>query len=141
MSATEPEASRTTGERHRRFTRDTTQLAHIRRFVRTWFEERDVPRDTIDDFELAVSELATNAIQHGAGDTIDVELTADGDGLCAVVAADSDHAGRIADAKTWQIAPPDAISGRGLGIVAAVMDVVEFSADSGRTVFRCRRLS
>jgi serine/threonine-protein kinase RsbW len=133
-------AGRTTGELQRRFSRDTTQLAQIRRFVRTWFEQRDVPREAIDDFELAVSELATNAIQHGAGDTIDIQLAVDADGLSAVVAADSDHAGRIGQVETWHIAPPEAVNGRGLGIVAAVMDVVEFSADTGRAVFRCRRL-
>lgn len=133
-------AGRTTGERERRFSRDTTQLAQIRRFVRTWFEQREVSRDAIDDFELAVSELATNAIQHGAGDSIDIHLTVDHDGMSAVVAADSDNAGRIGQVETWQIAPPEAVNGRGLGIVAAVMDVVEFSGDAGRAVFRCRRL-
>jgi serine/threonine-protein kinase RsbW len=133
-------AGRTTGERERQFSRDTTQLAQIRRFVRTWFEQRDVERHAIDDFELAVSELATNAIQHGAGATIDIQLTVDSDGISAVVAADSDDLERIGRVETWQIAPPEAVNGRGLGIVAALMDVVEFSSDAGRAVFRCRRL-
>jgi anti-sigma regulatory factor (Ser/Thr protein kinase) len=138
MSATGPMAGGGTDERQR-FPRDSTQLSKIRRFVRTWFEQFDVRAAAIDDFELAVSELATNAIQHGAGSTIDVHLAVDGDVLSAVVAADSEHTGRIGRVDTWQIAPPEAVNGRGLGIVAAVMDVVEFSSDAGQAVFRCRR--
>ena len=139
MSATGPRAGRGTDERRQRFPRDSTQLSQIRRFVRTWFEQFDVKSAAIDDFELAVSELATNAIQHGAGSTIDVQLAVDRELLTAVVAADSEQIARIGRVETWQIAPPEAVNGRGLGIVAAVMDVVEFSSDAGRAVFRCRR--
>jgi serine/threonine-protein kinase RsbW len=139
MSATGANAGGVADRRHRSFARDTTQLSQIRRFVRGWFEQHDVPADAVDDFELAVSELATNAIQHGAGSTIEVELAVDHGSLSAVVAAGSDHINRIGQVETWQIAPPEAVNGRGLGIVAAVMDVVEFSADTGRAVFRCRR--
>jgi anti-sigma regulatory factor (Ser/Thr protein kinase) len=139
MSARRPTAGPGTGERQQRFPRDSRELSHIRRFVRTWFEQHDVAAAAVDDFELAISELATNAIQHGAGSTIDVRLAVHGDVLTAVVAADSDHMARIGQVETWQIAPPEAVNGRGLGIVAAVMDVVEFSADAGQAVFRCRR--
>jgi serine/threonine-protein kinase RsbW len=123
----------------RRFARQTQQLTAIRRFVRTWFEARDVDAAAIDDLELAVSELATNAIQHGSGDVIEIQLADERNQLIAVVAADSDRADRIGDVASWRIAPPDAVNGRGLGIVAAVMDSIEFSADDGRAVFRCRR--
>ncbi|MGD9995351.1 MAG: ATP-binding protein [Ilumatobacteraceae bacterium] len=123
----------------RRFARQTQELTSIRRFVRTWFEARDVDPAAIDDLELAVSELATNAIQHGSGDVIEVELAAEPAELVAIVAADSEHLERIGDVRSWHIAPPDAVNGRGLGIVAAVMDEIEFSADQGRAVFRCRR--
>lgn len=132
-------AGRVAEQTRQRFLRDPSQLAEIRRFVRTWFAQRDVPTNVIDDFELAVSELATNATQHGAGATIEVELAVDGHGFSAVVAADTEHATRIGAVDSWHIAPPDAMSGRGLGIVAAVMDVVEVDGDAGRAVFRCHR--
>jgi anti-sigma regulatory factor (Ser/Thr protein kinase) len=139
MNTRRPPAGRASDETRQGFPRDTSQLAEIRRFVRTWFAQRDVPANVIDDFELAVSELATNATQHGAGATIEIELGVDGDGFSAVVSADTEHAGRIGTVDSWQIAAADAMSGRGLGIVAAVMDVVEVDGDAGRAVFRCRR--
>ncbi|MBI5088253.1 MAG: ATP-binding protein [Actinobacteria bacterium] len=123
----------------RRFARQTQQLTAIRRFVRTWFEARSVDASAIDDLELAVSELATNAIQHGSGDVIEIQLADEPDELVAVVAADTEHLERIGTVSSWHIAPPDAVNGRGLGIVAAVMDSIEFSSDDGRAVFRCRR--
>ena len=107
--------------------------------VRSWFESRSVPPAVIDDFELAVSELATNATQHGTGPDIELELAVTSTHFSAVVAAETAHPGRIGEVESWQIAPPEALSGRGLGIVAAVMDVVEFSGDDGRAVFRCHR--
>lgn len=139
MSATGPMAGRATDHTRRGFPRDTSQLSDIRRFARTWFHERMVPADIVDDFELAISELATNATQHGAGATIEIELAVDHDEVSAVVAADTHHAARIGSVDSWQIAPPEAINGRGLGIVAAVMDIVEFGGDDGRAVFRCRK--
>jgi anti-sigma regulatory factor (Ser/Thr protein kinase) len=123
----------------RRFPRDSSQLADIRRFVRTWFEQHDVSPLLIDDFELAVSELSTNATQHGSGPAIDVRLAVDSGSLSAVVAADTERPGDIGSVESWHIAPPAALSGRGLGIVAAVMDTVEFSSDGGRASFRCQR--
>lgn len=140
MSTTGPAASSTTDELHRRFPRATSQLGDIRRFVRSWFEQHQVPPTIIDDFELAVSELATNATQHGAGVSIDIVLAVNDQSISAVVAAQTDHAAQIGSVESWHIAPASAVDGRGLGIVAAVMDVVEFSSDAGQAVFRCRRL-
>lgn len=138
MSTTGPARS-TTDESRRRFARDTSQLSDIRRFVRSWFEHHGVPATVIDDFELAVSELATNATQHGAGAAIDIVLAVDEASFSAVVAADTEHPGQIGSVESWHVAPASAVNGRGLGIVAAVMDVVEFSSDAGQAVFRCRQ--
>lgn len=139
MSTREPTADRATDIKRRRFERDSSQLAVIRRFVRDWYVGHEVPADVVDDFELAVSELATNAAQYGAGSSIEIELAVEPRNVILVVAADTVHASRIGSVESWQIAPPEAVDGRGLGIVAAVMDVVEFSDDSGRAVFRCSR--
>ncbi len=140
MSTTGPTAGGTSDEMHRRFSRDTSQLADVRRFVRSWFEQHQVPPAVIDDFELAISELATNATQHGAGASIDIVLAVDEQSISAVVAADSEHVAQIGSVESWHVAPASSLNGRGLGIVAAVMDVVEFSSDDGQAVFRCRRL-
>jgi len=139
MNTSGPAAEVTADQIERSFPRSSAQLSEIRGTVRSWFESHGMQRSMIDDFELAVSELATNATQHGAGPHIELELAATSTHFSAVVAAETSHPGRIGDVGSWQIAPPDALSGRGLGIVAAVMDVVEFSGDDGRAVFRCQR--
>ncbi|MCU1359415.1 MAG: putative sigma factor regulation protein [Ilumatobacteraceae bacterium] len=139
MNTTGSTAGQATDEKQRQFARDTSQLTDIRRFVREWLGQRNVPSDVVDDFELAVSELATNATQHGSGPTIDIGLTVDVSGFTATVAAATEHMDGIGHVNTWRIAPPESLSGRGLGIVAAVMDVVEFSDDGDRAVFRCGR--
>jgi serine/threonine-protein kinase RsbW len=125
------------GPHDRQFPRDTSQLGLIRQFVRSSLHQSGIAPTLIDDFELAVSELATNAMQHGAGASVHVRLDVDEGMVSAVVDAETDHPGSIGRVETWRIAPPEAINGRGLGIVAAIMDVVEFSGDHGRAVFRC----
>ena len=139
MNTPGPTADVTADPIERRFPRSTARLAEIRRAVRSWCEAHAMPQAMVDDFELAVSELATNATQHGTGPDIAIELSATPTFFSVVVAADTRHADQIGDVGSWQIAPPEALSGRGLGIVAAVMDEVEFSGDDGRAVFRCRR--
>jgi anti-sigma regulatory factor (Ser/Thr protein kinase) len=53
--------------RSRRFARDPAEIARARAFVRDSLRAWDLDGDVML-FELAVSELMTNAITHGAGD-------------------------------------------------------------------------
>ena len=71
------------------FPADPGSLATIRAFLRDLGESHVVPKTTVDEFLLAVSEAASNAILHGAagrirvtwrslGDRIEVEIVDDG---------------------------------------------------------------
>ena len=57
------------GKRSERFTADVAELAAARRFVRRSLSS-EVPERVVHDAQLVVSELVTNAIEHGHGDAV-----------------------------------------------------------------------
>ena len=73
-----------------------------------------VPAARLEDLRLILSELATNAVTHGAGPTIDIRLEADGALVSGEVVDDGDG---------FDLPPPptlEAPGGRGLAIVGAL---------------------
>lgn len=112
----------------------------VRAFVREVLRSAHVPEQVAWDVELVVSELAANAVEHGAGDelTVEVDITRR-PWLSVSVTCISDAAPALRAWRTWAIAPPDARSGRGLGIVRRLMDDVDVEARNDRMTVRCRR--
>ncbi len=96
---------------------------------------------TVADLQLAVSELVTNAVVHGNGASIAVEVTIAPDVVNCAVAADGQT---LPEVSAW-VAPVDGrSSGRGLAIVRALADAVAVEVDGDRILVRCtfeRRLS
>jgi anti-sigma regulatory factor (Ser/Thr protein kinase) len=89
----------------------------------------------VADVQLAVSELVTNAVIHGAAPIVlQIELT-DSAVICTVT---SSVAGLLAALAT-ELAPPSTSvrSGRGLLIVNAVADAVQFDADGATWSVTC----
>lgn len=112
----------------------------IRAFVREVLRTADVPGHVASDAELVVSELAANAIEHGAGDELTVVVDVSRRPWLSVsVTCVCDAAPALRAWRTWAIATPDARSGRGLGIVRRLMDDVDVEARNGRMTVRCRR--
>ena len=81
-----------------------------------------VSAEDIDDMKLVVSELVTNAIEHGQASTVRVEV------------ATTDHTfrltvrggrGFIPNPDTQRMAPPAQLSGRGLQIVRSLTDSMD----------------
>jgi anti-sigma regulatory factor (Ser/Thr protein kinase) len=70
------------------FARDTAEVRRARGLVRSALTSWGLPQQ-VPDFELAVSELVTNALVHGSGD-VEVYLTASADIIRLDVA---DHGG------------------------------------------------
>ncbi|MFN8021307.1 MAG: ATP-binding protein [Acidimicrobiales bacterium] len=126
----------------RAFRASTSSARAIRGFVRDTLRHAQAPAQVIDDLELVASELAANAIEHGTG----TELTIEVDGsqrrwweLVVISSLDvSRDAGRMRATRTWEIAGAEASSGRGLGIVRRLMDDVSVERDHDRLVVRCR---
>lgn len=100
----------------RRFRPDLSEIGHARRFVRTELGAWGVPGCS-GDFELATSELVTNAIVHGEG-AVDVTVSLCGDRLRLEVADHGNPAGAIRP----QVTAPAGIGGWGLRFIGALSD-------------------
>ncbi|MEM9040756.1 MAG: ATP-binding protein [Actinomycetota bacterium] len=94
---------------------DVEQVSHLRREVRAHLEPLADPDGDLGGAELAVSELLTNAAEHGAG-PITLGLDWTGDHPILTVSDLGDGVVRIPETQ----ASPDQLGGRGLAIVRAV---------------------
>jgi anti-sigma regulatory factor (Ser/Thr protein kinase) len=95
--------------------------------------------DVVDDFQLVVSELVSNVIEHGDGTNLVVYVDGSDPDFWEVevvgglVAANS----RVLDPPAWTIAAADEPSGRGLAIVRHLMDHVTAEVSDGYVSIRC----
>jgi anti-sigma regulatory factor (Ser/Thr protein kinase) len=115
----------------------------IRRFVSETLRAARARADVVTDFQLVVSELAANAIEHGTGDDLVVDVDTTQSSWWEVTVSSTLPTGRRRDgrlrtARQWSIADPDASSGRGLGIVRRLMDDVRVEHHADRISVRCR---
>ncbi len=83
---------------------------------------------------LAVSEVMTNAFEHGEGDVTVIYGAIDTDSYEVSVASSSSKAPR----RSPELVPPDHVTGRGLNIVAAVSDDLTMFTDNGVVTVTCR---
>jgi anti-sigma regulatory factor (Ser/Thr protein kinase) len=95
---------------------DPASAALVRQAIARDLEARAVSRDSIDDVVLVASELVGNAVVHTtvADTDLDIGWQVDGPAVTIWVCDLS------ADVPTRRIAEPQATSGRGLAIVAAL---------------------
>lgn len=104
-----------------------------RRFVAEQVDSH-TSEHTTQAMQLAVSELVTNAIEHGLGGTLTVGVGVGPEAAHIRVTSESAPDKPIPAADRWAIhADPTQPSGRGLGIVRAVSDAVALER-AGRTV-------
>lgn len=114
------------------------EVAAARRFVRAALAE--VPPPVVDDVQLIASELVTNAIEHGPGGPVIVELECT-DAVVQLTVQSPNPPGDIEDPRRWTIPSASAMSGRGFGIVRQVADWVEVRRnESFLTVVAHRRI-
>ena len=117
-------------------------VAAVRHAVVGHLTQRAVPTSVIDDVELVISELVTNAIIHPrlparADPAVQVRVTVT-DAIDVVVANHGD-ASTIPAVDAWAPAPAFAPSGRGLGIVRRLCDEVSVEQSGEWAVITCRR--
>lgn len=110
-----------------------SELRSIRNGVRSFLEDRGVSENVVSDIELAVSELATNVMQHSEADSVTVAMLRLPTGWQLDV-HDAEDAPSLDDVA----APPsESITGRGLFIVQAIMDEVSIVKLGKSTIIRC----
>lgn len=115
----------------------TNQVAVARRFVRQTLSGL-VPDDVAADLQLIVSELFTNAVQYGASAHVTVTVDV-GPDEAGVTVDSSSAAPDVGPVETWSLADESEISGRGLGIVRRLADVVRVERDAQRFAVAARR--
>jgi len=124
----------------RRFDGQTSSIRAARSFVRQAAAvvldlagpESNLP----GDLELAVSELVTNAIEHGLGEPVTVMFAATADTVVVSVRSVRTLSG-IDDPSTWASPPPAVRTGRGLAIVRSISDEVSVGADDATVTVHC----
>jgi serine/threonine-protein kinase RsbW len=124
---------------HFRVPPEPSHLLRARERLRDYLRQYCTDRDAIDDVVLCVEEACTNAIRHGGSpDDIEIALHFAHTKLIATV---KDH-GRGFDVASFDpgLAPdPTSDHGRGLFIIASLMDSLELRLDGGLEVRMARR--
>ena len=95
---------------HRSWPAHPRQLAALRAEVRCWLTPFTLADDAEDDLVLAVSEAASNSVEHAytspdAGDTVELTFWTESRAICV----------EVVDHGFWRV-PSDQSSGRGRGI-------------------------
>ncbi len=115
-----------------------SNLLRARERMRDYLRQYCTEGQVIDDVVLCVEEACTNAIRHsGSGDEIEISLQFDRDRLEALV-KDRGQGFDIASFDPQLPADPRSERGRGLVIIAALMDSLELRLDGGLEVRMAR---
>jgi anti-sigma regulatory factor (Ser/Thr protein kinase) len=108
----------------------------VRRELRRWLEGQNLKGETIDDARVVVSELVGNSVRHAAPLPVNEIAVTWGVDNGDLVISVSDGGGGTAPHPVS--APRSAISGRGLSIVAALVDRWWVETSSGQTTVHVR---
>ncbi|RFU39824.1 response regulator [Actinomadura logoneensis] len=113
------------------FPADSAQLAPVRKALRGWLDQCDLPPGTVQNILVAAGEACANAIEHGHRDTPGRSVH-----FRAEAFVDDLHL-RIADTGRWKTPRPelDTHRGRGMRLMRALMQQVTVTpGPSGTTV-------
>jgi anti-sigma regulatory factor (Ser/Thr protein kinase) len=108
-----------------------TDLARIRRMVRTVGLDAGLSDEKADALVIAVNEITTNAVVHGRPPAVLRVWTSADDVLCEV--RDAGHG--IDDEFAGQVLPvPDSVGGRGLWLARVLCDDLDIGRDGESAV-------
>jgi len=135
---------------HRAGTRDHSQLelevparassvGRARHAVATFLTANAVPSVVVDDLELVISELVTNAVIHPVASEQPVRVSVRVGSGVQLDVAHHGASSALPPVEMWQLAPPTERSGRGLGIVRRLCDEVQVTQDGPWAVVACGR--
>ncbi len=119
-----------------RFEPDHVAASQARKQVRSFLEAFHVPSQLTADVELVVAELAANAVEHGAGGLIELEVLLSGPDVFLTV-TNARHSDEPIVLPARSDAEPLADRGRGLAIVDALVSGMWVHGDQGCTSVSC----
>ncbi len=114
---------------------DFAELSRIRSWVSKLASDSGARDEVVEQLALAVSELATNAIQYSSDDEIVVACSATVHSIVVHVSG-ADALAPLTDHELPSVAD---LTGRGLFIVGSVMDDVAVVELDGRRFVRCTK--
>ena len=118
---------------------DPARLLRARQRVRDFLHEHVADGEAIEAVVLAIEEAMTNAVRHsGAGDDLDVLLYFEGDDLVAEI-KDRGDGFDLTSFDPHRVPDPLAPSGRGLYLIAQLMDELDLRCDGGLEVRAVKR--
>ena len=100
-------------------------LAEARSAVQDWLADTGVVEPELSEMTLVVSELVSNACEHGAGPPVIVTGRRSESGVSIAARNPTDAQTRVPPSDEWTMPEPLAPRGRGLAIVARLADTVE----------------
>lgn len=107
--------------------RDAATVPVVRHIAVAALEELGVEQDEVDDVALAVTEAAANVVKHsGAHDAYEVQVIVESR-QCRIRVVDTGH-GFDSSSLPRGMAAPSAEQGRGLALINAVVDSVNFES-------------
>lgn len=116
-----------------------TGVHQARDFVSAALLRRGAPEAVVGDYRLMVSELASNAIQHGAGSELTVIVNdSDPPWWDVAVVCTAAATTQLPPPQEWRVADGQQGSGRGLGIVRKLADDVIVGVCGHLISIRCR---
>jgi len=118
-----------------------TSAHAARKYIGEILRPRGASETIIRDFQLVVSELVANVIEHGDGSrlTVSCDFTDPQWWDVGVVGGSNINTSKMKQPSGWTVAGNEHISGRGLGIVRQLMDDVITDISEGLVSVRCRR--
>ncbi len=126
---------------HRSFEPVPVSARSARQFVSETLCLHGASAGIISDYALAVSELASNIIEHGNGSNLSIYLdVTDPDWWdVEVVGGSMTPPDTLPEPDMWRLAAADEPSGRGLGIVRHLMDNITAVTSGDEISIRCRK--
>lgn len=119
------------------FESSPSHVVAARRFVRRTLGD-SVPAAVSRDLQLIMSELFTNAVQHGHGGRVKVTVQRSA-GLAGVSVDSRGRAPNVGPIVDWTVAEPPSVTGRGLGVVRELADEVTVERGDDHFVVTARR--
>jgi len=122
--------------------RDASTLPVVRHIARCALAELGVESGAIEDVELALTEASANVVKHsGTKDQYEVHLVLD-ESTCEIRVVDTGH-GFDSSALGVSMAQPGEEEGRGMALMAALVDSVHFESrpEAGTIVHLVKDLS
>lgn len=112
-----------------------------RQFIGEILRQRGASETTVRDYQLVVSELVANVIEHGgeSGITVFSDFSNPEWWDIGVVGGEVVDENPLKQPDAWTVAGNGNVSGRGLGIVRQLMDDIVTDTTDDRLRIRCRR--